>query len=73
MRSSHSLARLAIAFDDDRGVVDAGFLLPAILARHLGLRELVDEHVNLGRALAGPPAGRTRATRATLATSSSRS
>jgi hypothetical protein len=48
MRSSHSLDRLDVAFDDDRLVADAGLLLPATLASHLGLRELVDEHVHLG-------------------------
>jgi hypothetical protein len=29
-------------------VADAGPLLPAILAQHLGLRELVDAHLDLG-------------------------
>jgi len=48
MRSSHSLDRLDVAFDDDRLVADAGLLLPATLADHLGLRELVDEHLDLG-------------------------
>ena len=50
MRSSHSLDRLDVAFDDDRLVADAGLLLPATLAHHLGLRELVDEHLDLGAA-----------------------
>ncbi len=49
MRSSHSLDRLDTAFDDDRLVADAGLLLPATLAHHLGLRELVDRHLDLGR------------------------
>jgi hypothetical protein len=48
MRSSHSLARLDAAFDDDRLVADAGLLLPATLAHHLGLRELVNKHPHLG-------------------------
>ena len=48
MRSSHSLDRLDVAFDDDRLVADAGLLLPATLAHHLGLKGLVDEHVDLG-------------------------
>jgi hypothetical protein len=48
IRSSHSLDRLDTAFDDDRLVADAGLLLPATLAQHLGLRELVDEHLDLG-------------------------
>ncbi|MEX1169154.1 MAG: IS1380 family transposase, partial [Chloroflexota bacterium] len=46
--SSHSLDRLDVAFDDDRLVADAGLHLPATLAAHLGLRELVDRHVDLG-------------------------
>jgi hypothetical protein len=48
MRSSHSLDRLDTAFDDDHLVADAGLLLPATLAAHLGLKDLVDEHLNLG-------------------------
>jgi hypothetical protein len=48
MRSSHSLDRLDTAFDDDRLVADAGLLLPATLAAHLGLKGLVDEHLDLG-------------------------
>ena len=48
MRSSHTLDRLDTAFDDDRLVADAGLLLPATLAHQLGLRGLVDEHVELG-------------------------
>ena len=47
MRSSHSLDHLDTAFDDDRLVGDAGLLLPATLAQHLGLRELVGRHLHL--------------------------
>lgn len=50
MRSSHTLDRLDTRFDDDRLVADAGLLLPATLAHHLGLRQLVDEHLDLGPA-----------------------
>jgi hypothetical protein len=57
MRSSHTLDRLETTFGDDRLVADAGLLLPATLAQHLGLRELVNEHLHLssaaGRANAG--------------------
>jgi hypothetical protein len=49
MRSSHSLDRLDIAFDGTQLVADAGLLLPATLAHHLGLRELVNKHLHLGR------------------------
>ncbi|MEO7230420.1 MAG: IS1380 family transposase [Candidatus Limnocylindrales bacterium] len=48
MRSSHSLDRLGTTFDDDRLVADAGLLLPATLAQHLGLRALVERHLGLG-------------------------
>ena len=42
--------RNRILFDDHRLVANAGLLLPATLARHLGLRELVDHHLDLGGA-----------------------
>ena len=42
--------RIHIVFDDHRLVANAGLLLPATLARHLGLRELVDHHLDLGGA-----------------------
>ena len=42
--------RIQITFDDPRLVANAGLLLPATLARHLGLRELVDHHLDLGGA-----------------------
>ena len=42
--------RIDIAFDDHRLVADAGLLLPATLAQHLGLQELADSCVDLGDA-----------------------
>ena len=48
MRSSHSLDRLGVAFDEAQLVADAGLLLPATLAQHLGLKELVERHLDLG-------------------------
>ena len=42
--------RIQITFDDHRLVANAGLLLPVTLAQHLGLRELVDSHVDLGDA-----------------------
>ena len=42
--------RIQITFDDRRLVANAGLLVPATLARHLGLRELVDHHLDLGGA-----------------------
>ena len=41
--------RIHVAFDDHRLVANAGLLLPASLALRLGLGELVDRHVDLGR------------------------
>ena len=38
------------AFDDHRLVANAGLILPVILAQRLGFGELVDRHVDLGRA-----------------------
>ena len=42
--------RIQIAFDDPRLVDNAGLILPVTLAQHLGLPELVDRHLDLGRA-----------------------
>ena len=41
--------RIRIAFDDHR-LVAAGLILPATLAQHLGLPQLVDRRLDLGRA-----------------------
>ena len=37
-----------VPFDDRRLAANAGLLFPVTLARHLGLGELVDRHVDLG-------------------------
>ena len=42
--------RIQVAFDDHRLVANAGLLLPVTLAQRLGLRGLVDNHVDLGDA-----------------------
>ena len=42
--------RIHIAFDDRRLVANAGLILPATLALHLGLPELVDRRLDLGDA-----------------------
>ena len=42
--------RIHVAFDDHRLVANAGLLLPVTLAQRLGLSQLVDRHVDLGRA-----------------------
>ena len=52
--------RIQIAFDDHRLVANAGLLLPATLARRLGLPQLADrQHLDLGCL---PPGGPTPAT-----------
>ena len=40
--------RIKIAFDDHRLVANAGLLLPATLALHLGLSQLVQQRLDLG-------------------------
>jgi DDE family transposase len=47
--SSHTSQPLTVVFDDRRVIADAGLLLPALLARQLGLAELLDSHVDLGQ------------------------
>ena len=42
--------RIRIVFDDHRLVANAGLILPATLARRLGLPELVHNHLDLGHA-----------------------
>ena len=42
--------RIQITFDEHRLVANAGLLLPATLALHLGLPELVDRRLDLGNA-----------------------
>jgi hypothetical protein len=50
VRSSHSPDQIAVTFDDDHAVADAGLILAASLAEGLGLRELFAAHVDLGEA-----------------------
>ena len=42
--------RIQISFDDHRLVANAGLILPATLGRNLDLPQLVDRHLDLGRA-----------------------
>ena len=42
--------RIHVAFDDHRLVANAGLILPVTLAQHLGLRELVQQRLDLGNA-----------------------
>ena len=48
MLPSEQPDRIHVAFDDHRLVANAGLLLAVTLAQHLGLGELVDNHVDLG-------------------------
>ena len=48
MRTLHALDGIEVSFDDEHLVADAGLILPATLAEHLGLRELFDSHIDLG-------------------------
>ena len=50
MLPRHHPDRIRIAFDDHRLVNNAGLILPATLALHLGLPQLVDRRLDLGRA-----------------------
>ena len=50
MLSRNQPDRIQITFDDRRLVANAGLLLPATLARHLGLPELVQQRLDLGDA-----------------------
>ena len=50
MLPRHHPDRIQIAFDDHRLVANAGLILPATLARHLGLPELVQQRLDLGDA-----------------------
>ncbi len=50
MLPRNDLDRIQVAFDDHRLVDNAGLLLPATLARHLGLSQLVQQFLDLGDA-----------------------
>ena len=61
MLPRHHPDRIRIAFDDHRLVANVGLLLPATLALHLGLSQLVQQRLDLGDDLGR--AGPTPATR----------
>ena len=50
MLPSEQPDRIHVAFDDHRLVANAGLLLAVTLAQHLGLRELVQQRLDLGNA-----------------------
>ena len=49
----HSLDTVAVMFDDDNLVANAGLILPATLAQHLDLAALIDSKVHLPERSAG--------------------
>ena len=49
LRRNHT-DHIQIAFDAPRLVANAGLILPATVGRHLGLPQLVDRRLDLGRA-----------------------
>ena len=58
MRASRSLDTVAVIFDDDNLVANAGLILPATLAQHLDLQGLIDSKVHLPDSSAGCLPGR---------------
>ena len=48
MKGSHTVDSIRAAFDDERLVANAGLLLPTTLMNRLGLREALNEGVDLG-------------------------
>ncbi len=51
MLSDNHPDRIHVAFDDHRLVNNAGLILPATLALHLGLPQLLEKRLDLGNAL----------------------
>lgn len=49
VKASHSLAAVAINFDEDNLVPNAGLLVPGLLAQRLGIAEAVQQRVRLDR------------------------
>ena len=45
---SHAIDRIAVRFDDDNAVADAGLLLAGTLARRLGLEQVTDQVCSVG-------------------------
>jgi len=57
-RVSHDLDRIQVSFDDPNLVANAGLVLVATLGVRLGLEELIDATVRLGRRVGGARPGR---------------
>ena len=58
MRSSRSLDTVAVMFDDDNLVANAGLILPATLVQHLDLEALINAKIHLADRSAGFRPGR---------------
>jgi len=52
------LDRLALAFDDERAVANAGLVLASTLAGRLGIEQVVDETLELGERAGAARPGR---------------
>lgn len=49
VQASHNLTAVAVSFDEDNLVLNAGLVGPAMLAQKLGIADLVDRRVRLDR------------------------
>lgn len=57
MKASQKLERLSVTFDEPNLVSNAGLALPGLVARALGVEELIDERVDLSGRVGGANAG----------------
>lgn len=57
MKASHKLARLSVTFDDPHLVSNAGLALPGTVAQALGMREAIDDRVDLSGRVGAANAG----------------
>lgn len=57
VKASQKLERLSVTFDKPNLVSNAGLALPGLVARALGVEELVDERVDLSGRVGGANAG----------------
>lgn len=49
MKASHNLGAVAVSFDEDNLVPNAGLVAPALLAQRLGIADLVERRVRLAK------------------------
>jgi len=55
--ASHKLARMSVNFDDPSLIANAGLILPATVAQHLGLQRLIAARVDLSGRVGGANTG----------------